>query len=64
MIMHTKGSNMILGEARVAPTDSHALRPDFVPGYSGVNYLVPHPSPLASGIRELAREFFASVFEK
>jgi len=24
MIMHAKGSNMILGEARVAPTDSQA----------------------------------------
>jgi hypothetical protein len=28
MIMHAKGSNMILGEARVAPTDSLASRAD------------------------------------
>jgi hypothetical protein len=55
MIMHAKGSNMILGEARIAPTDSQASGSDFVPVFSCVYYLVPPPpSPMSPGIIELA----------
>jgi hypothetical protein len=58
MIMHAKGSNMILGEARVAPTD---------PPLQGLILFLlslvlttwyPHPPPpLPRGIRELAGIF-------
>ena len=49
MIMHAKGSNMILGEARVAPTNSRFRGLIFVPVFSCVYYLVPPPpSPLVS----------------
>jgi hypothetical protein len=47
MIMHAKGSNMILGEARVAPTDSQASRPDLVLLCPVFTTWYPHP-PLVS----------------
>ena len=55
MIMHAKGSNMILGEARVAPTDSQ-LRGLilFLLSLVLTNWYPHPPSPLSSGIKELA----------
>jgi hypothetical protein len=63
MILHAKGSNMILGEARVAPTDSLALRPDLVLFSLVLTTWYPTPSPPVAWNQGVG-EFFASVLEK